>query len=186
MGVSLQIKSKQKKKKQQEATDKPVAFRYKMKNSTSRKFQIAKTVFPVLVILIILAISFIPPFITTYKSKGGCFFSSFKSCHLQALDNFASAVELTTGREIRRDREDYSQGFITGGTYPPEVTIYYKPIDNHTKQEVFEEIRVVLKKYKWKEYDYAPSHYYLRYDENNIEFRIYIDPDENYVVLILE
>jgi hypothetical protein len=110
-----------------------------------------------------------------------------KSARLQALENSVSTIELTTGREIAISLEDYKQGLITGGTYFPTVRIEYKPIYNHTTQEVYEEIGVVLKKNNWKEDNYySPPHYHLQYGEYHIEIWRHINPDENTVFLYVE
>ncbi len=123
------------------------------------------------------------------------FLSGCNSAKLQALENSVSTVELTTGREVRRSLTDEHRGFITGGIYDPEVLIVYEPIDNHTKQEVFEEIGAVLKKNNWRDYgranlDYSGTFYYFRtflqYDGYPVTVWVNTSPDKNEVVLIVE
>jgi len=123
------------------------------------------------------------------------FLSGCKSATLQALENSISTIELTTGREVRRSLTDEHRGFITGGIYAPEVLIVYEPIDNHTKQEVFEEIGAVLKKNNWNDYgnaelDYSGTYYYFRtfmqYGEYPVTVWVNTSPDKNEVVLIVK
>ena len=123
------------------------------------------------------------------------FLSGCKSAKLQALENSVSSIELTTGREVRRSLTDEHRGFITGGIYDPKVLIVYEPINNHTKQEVFEEIGAVLIKNNWEDYgkaelDYSGTYYYFRtflqYDGYPVTVWVNTSPDKNEVVLIVE
>ncbi len=73
--------------------------------------------------------------------------SGCKSAELKTMENSASILQLTTGREVRRSLIDKQRGF-TGPIYP-EITIVYEPINNHTKKEVYDEIVAILKKNSW-------------------------------------
>ncbi len=75
------------------------------------------------------------------------FLSGCKSAELKTMENSASVIQLTTGREVRRSLIDKQRGF-TGPIYP-EITIVYEPINNHTKKEVYDEIVAILKKNSW-------------------------------------
>jgi hypothetical protein len=122
------------------------------------------------------------------------FLSGCKSAKLQALENSVSTVELTTGREVRRSLTDDGTGLLGKPTYA-EVLIVYEPIGNHTKQEVFEEIGIVLKQSNWEDYgnasiDYSGKFYYFRtflqYDGYPVTVWVNTSPAENQVVLIVE
>jgi hypothetical protein len=79
------------------------------------------------------------------------FLSGCKSAELQAIENSASVLQLTTGREIERYANDRSWGPFVVSIQRPEVKIRYEPINNYTTKEVFDEITAILIKNNWKD-----------------------------------
>ena len=75
----------------------------------------------------------------------GC---KMKSVQLQELENLASYIRLTMGREVSRWSHDKEAG-LTGPIYA-RIRIEYEPINNYTKEEVYNEIVDILKKNDWK------------------------------------
>lgn len=75
------------------------------------------------------------------------FLSGCKSAELQAIENSASVLQITTGQEV--DRWTHDKGKTLGKPVYPEIFIVYEPINNHTKEEVYEEIVAILKKNNW-------------------------------------
>jgi hypothetical protein len=71
-----------------------------------------------------------------------------KSAELQAIEDAASVLQITTGREVRRSTQDKSTAL--GKPVYPEIFIVYEPINNHTRKEVYEEIVAILKKNNWE------------------------------------
>ena len=63
------------------------------------------------------------------------------------LESSISTAELTTGLEINRSKVDRGTKF--GKPVHPEVRIQYKPIDNYTKEDVYEEIIEILEEGHW-------------------------------------
>jgi len=133
----------------------------------------------------------------TYIALAFCvllFLSGCNSAKLQALENSVSIIELTTGREVRRSLTDDGTGLLRKPTYA-KVLIVYEPINNHTKQEVFEEIGVVLTKNNWKDYgsvnlDYYRTYYYFRtfsqFGGYPVTVWVNTSPDKNEVVIIVK
>ncbi|CAG0991561.1 hypothetical protein ANAEL_02324 [Anaerolineales bacterium] len=75
------------------------------------------------------------------------FLSGCKSAALQAIEDAASVLQITTGREV--DRWTHDKGKALGKPVYPEIFIVYEPINNHTKEEVYAEIVAILKKNNW-------------------------------------
>jgi len=75
------------------------------------------------------------------------FLSGCKSAELQAIEDSASVLQITTGREVRRSTQD--KGTALGKPVYPEILIVYEPINNHTRKGVYEEIVAILKKNNW-------------------------------------
>ena len=71
-----------------------------------------------------------------------------KSAQLQELESLASIIQLNTGRELSRSYQDTEAGF-TGPIYA-ELRINYEPIDNYTKEEVYNEIVFILIENGWE------------------------------------
>jgi len=61
-----------------------------------------------------------------------------KSAELQALEDAASVLQLTTGREVSRSLRD--KGTALGKPVYAEIIIEYEPVNSHTRKEVFDEI----------------------------------------------
>ena len=76
---------------------------------------------------------------------GGC---KERSKELVAmLENSISTTALTTGIEIDRSQRDWGEGLIK--PTQPEVRIQYKPKNNYTKEDVYEEIIENLEESHW-------------------------------------
>ena len=75
------------------------------------------------------------------------FLSGCKSAELQAIEDAATVLQITTGREVNRWIHD--KGTALGKPIYPEIFIVYEPINNHTRKEVYEEIVAILKKNNW-------------------------------------
>jgi hypothetical protein len=76
---------------------------------------------------------------------GGC---KEKSKELVAmLESSISTTALTTGLEIDRSQFDWGEGLIKPTR--PEVRIQYKPKNNYTKEDVYEEIIENLEESHW-------------------------------------
>ncbi len=75
--------------------------------------------------------------------------SGCKSAELQAVEKSASILQITTGQEVSRALQD--KGVALGKPVYAEIIIVYEPINNHTKEDVFEELVAILRKNGWKE-----------------------------------
>jgi hypothetical protein len=73
--------------------------------------------------------------------------SKCKSNELRAIEYAASTLQITTGQEV--DRWTHDKGTALGKPVYPEIFITYEPINNYTKEEVYEEIVTILKKNNW-------------------------------------
>lgn len=106
------------------------------------------------------------------------------SAQLQALESSASIIQLRTGREVSRWSQDTEAGF-TGPVYA-EIRIKYEPINNYTKEEVYNEIVDVLEKNNWErdEWNIDRSDYFsasLQQDHFTLLAIVRIHSDENFV-----
>jgi hypothetical protein len=71
-----------------------------------------------------------------------------KSAQLQELESLTSIIQLNTGREVSQWYQDTEAGF-TGPIYA-KARIEYEPIDNYTKEEVYNEIVSILIENGWE------------------------------------
>lgn len=76
---------------------------------------------------------------------GGC---KAKSAELQTLENAAAIIQPRTGQEADRLLHDKRSGILAKPSYA-EIYLEYEPVKDHTKREVFEEIRVSLLQNQW-------------------------------------
>jgi len=75
----------------------------------------------------------------------GC---EIKSAQLKALENSISIIQPTTGREASRSVQDKEAGF-TGPIYA-ELRITYEPINDYTKEDLYDEIVALLEGNNWE------------------------------------
>ena len=75
----------------------------------------------------------------------GC---EIKSAQLKALENSVSIIQPTTGREVSRSIRDKEAGLTR--TIPAQIRIEYEPINNHTKEDLYDEIAAILEKNNWE------------------------------------
>jgi hypothetical protein len=75
----------------------------------------------------------------------GC---EIKSAELKTLESSVSIIQLTTGWEVSRWYQDKGGGF-TGPRYA-EIRIEYKPTNDYTKEEVYNQIVDILKSNNWE------------------------------------
>ena len=118
----------------------------------------------------------------------GC---EIKSAQLKALENSVSIIQPTTGREVDRYTRNAQAGF-TGPIYA-QIRIDYEPINNHTKEDLYEEIVAILEKNNWegKECDGCRTTAFIaslpRDDyPTSIHATVLIRPDENLVSISME
>jgi hypothetical protein len=118
----------------------------------------------------------------------GC---EIKSAQLKALENSVSIIQPTTGREVDRYTRNAQAGF-TGPIYA-QIRIDYEPINNHAKEDVYEEIVAILEKNNWegKECDGCRTTTFIaslpRDDyPTSIHAIVLIRPDENLVSISME
>ncbi|VAW35517.1 hypothetical protein MNBD_CHLOROFLEXI01-2376 [hydrothermal vent metagenome] len=114
---------------------------------------------------------------------GGC---EIKSPELTAmLESSASTTQLTTGREVSRRYQDSAKPLL-GKPDRPEVRIEYEPINNYTKEDVYDEIVASLDENNWatEEVYIIRSGYYrasLPQDGFSILATVNIQSDRNIV-----
>ena len=113
-------------------------------------------------------------------------FTLTSSSQLKALENLISTIQPTTGHEVNRHIQDTEAGF-TGPIYA-EIRIDYEPNNNHTMEDLYDEIVKLLERNNWegKECDGCLSAFfkaYLQQDDYPIPIRagVYIHADENFV-----
>ena len=113
--------------------------------------------------------------------------SGCKSAELKAMENSASIIQLTTGREVSRSLIEKDWGF-TGSIYP-QVIIVYEPINRYAKKEVLDEIVTILEKNNWERYEWSttPDSFggSLRQDRFEISIGVSIDSNKNQVVIVM-
>ncbi len=74
-----------------------------------------------------------------------------KSAQLQELEQQASLIQPTTGREVRRSIQDTKKVRIGKPRYA-DVRIRYEPIDPYTAEDLYQELVDMLKKNGWEEH----------------------------------
>jgi len=78
---------------------------------------------------------------------GGC---KAESAELRTMSGTSAATtQLTKGKEISRWSQDKEIDPLIGKPKQPELRIEYEPINNYTKEDVFDEIVEILKKDGW-------------------------------------
>lgn len=75
----------------------------------------------------------------------GC---EMRSAELKTLESSVSTIQSTTGHEVSRWYQDKEAGF-TGPIYA-EIRIEYEPINDYTKEELYDELVNILKKNNWE------------------------------------
>ena len=75
----------------------------------------------------------------------GC---EIKSAQLKTLENSVSIIQPTTGREVDRYTRNAQAGF-TGPIYA-QIRIEYEPINDYTKEDLYDEIVAILEKNSWE------------------------------------
>jgi hypothetical protein len=114
----------------------------------------------------------------------GC--SLIKSSQLRAIEDAASVLQLTTGREVERWTQD--KGTALGKPIYAQVLIVYEPINNHTKKEVFDEIVAILEKNNWESEPVTVPDYFratLQQGQFKISTRVSIGLDKNLVTIVI-
>lgn len=115
------------------------------------------------------------------------FLSGCKSAELKALEDSASVIQLTTGQEVRRWARDKDWGF--SGPIYPKVTIVYEPLNNYTKEEVYDEIITVLKKNNWEGSEPVTGRDYfdatLQQGGFEISTGVSVDENKNLVIIVM-
>jgi hypothetical protein len=110
-----------------------------------------------------------------------------KSAELRALENAASVLQLTTGREVERRIQD--KGTALGKPVYAEILIVYEPINHHTRKEIYDEIVAILKKNHWQGNEPLTGHDFFKATLQQSGFEIstdvLIDSDENLVKIYM-
>ena len=110
-----------------------------------------------------------------------------KSAELQALENSTSVMQLSTGREVRRWIND--KGKALGKPVYAEILIVYEPDNNHTREDVYNEIVAILKKNKWEGDEPITGRNYfkatLQQDNFEISTGVSIDENKNLVTVVM-
>ena len=76
--------------------------------------------------------------------------SGCKSAQLKQLETAASNIQPTVGQEVYRDSDDLSPAVTGFGPTPAEIYIEYEPINNHTKEDLYDEIVTILEENGWE------------------------------------
>ena len=76
--------------------------------------------------------------------------SGCKSAQLKQLETAASSIQPTMGQEVYRDSDDLSPPVTGFGPTPAEIYIEYEPINNHTKEDLYDEIVTILEENGWE------------------------------------
>ncbi|MBN2094029.1 MAG: hypothetical protein JW740_01530 [Candidatus Zambryskibacteria bacterium] len=77
----------------------------------------------------------------------------FKSVELRELEDLVSVIQLTTGKEISRSVRDKGTELGRSPIYA-EIYLKYRPINDYTKNEVYQEIIEILERRGWKADDW--------------------------------
>ena len=104
------------------------------------------------------------------------FLSGCKSAELQAIEDSASVLQITTGREVRRSTQD--KGTALGKPVYPEIFIVYEPINNHARKEVYEEIVAILKKNNWQGKEPFADYFVATLQQGGFEISAKVSIDE--------
>lgn len=70
--------------------------------------------------------------------------SGCKSAQLKELEALASSIQPPMGQEVSRISRDTSPAITGFGPTPAKIYIEYGPINNHTKEELYDEIVTIL------------------------------------------
>ena len=114
--------------------------------------------------------------------------SGCQSAELKAMENSTSIIELTTGSEVSRWRQD--KGVTLGKPDYPEVRIEYEPVNNYTLEDIYDEIVAILERNNWEreELSIDRSGFYrasLPQDSFSIQATVSIQLDRNIVSIRL-
>ena len=104
------------------------------------------------------------------------FLSGCKSAELQAIEDSASVLQITTGQEVRRSTQD--KGTALGKPVYPEIFIVYEPINNHARKEVYEEIVAILKKNNWQGKEPFADYFVATLQQGGFEISAKVSIDE--------
>ncbi|MBI5952928.1 MAG: hypothetical protein HY865_14825 [Chloroflexi bacterium] len=113
------------------------------------------------------------------------FLSGCKSAELRAIEDAASVLQLTKGKEVRRWTDD--GGEAMGKPVYPHVLIVYEPINNYTQEEVYAEIVTILESNNWEGNEPNPGRdyfkAYLQQGQFKISTGVAIDDRNNHVTV---
>ena len=76
--------------------------------------------------------------------------SGCKSAQLKELETLASSIQPTMGQEVGGTSRDRSPAVTGFGPTPAEIYIEYEPINNYTKENLYDEIVVILEENGWE------------------------------------
>jgi hypothetical protein len=78
------------------------------------------------------------------------------------LESSVATTQLTTGNEVSRRYQDRETKPLLGKPKQPEFRIEYEPINNYTKEDVYNELVRILEKNNWEreELSITQSGYY--------------------------
>ena len=112
-----------------------------------------------------------------------------KSAELTAVEEAATIIQPITGREVYRDVEDKGRTFVR--TINANLFIKYEPVNDYTKEEVYEEIVTILEENNWKrdERNKGRSDYFTAFLQQSrypLVASVSIRSDENIVTVIIE
>ena len=77
--------------------------------------------------------------------------SGCKSAQLKELETLASSIQPTLGQEVGGTSRDRSPAVTGFGPTPARIYIEYEPINNHTKEDLYDEIVTILEENGWEE-----------------------------------
>jgi hypothetical protein len=103
--------------------------------------------------------------------------SACKSAALQTIEDAASVLQLTKGREVNRWTQD--TGKALGKPVYPDILIVYEPVNNHTRKEVYEEIVTILKKNNWQGKEPFADYFVATLRQGGFEISTEVSIDEN-------
>jgi hypothetical protein len=104
------------------------------------------------------------------------FLSGCKSTELQAIEDSASVLQITKGREAERYITD--KGVTLGKPVDAKILIVYEPINNHARKEVYEEIVAILKKNNWQGKEPFADYFVATLQQGGFEISAKVSIDE--------
>lgn len=116
------------------------------------------------------------------------FFSGCKSAELKTLESTVSTLQPQMGREVSRSLED--KDTVLGKPVYAKIRIQYEPINQYTKEDVFDEIVAILKKNSWEmnAENIVPDAFSASLQQGSLKIltTVLIDPDENLVTVSMQ